>query len=289
MTPFHDHSDTHLAGRVLERITDEHLTPRPRWEFILKNYFFWAFGALSVIIGAGAFSAVLFEVANVDWRLSPATHANFLSFFFAAAPFLWVGTLTFFILIGYINVRRTEHGYRYPLAIIILGAILTSITLGSGLYAVGLGAGLEESIGDHPPFYRPILIQQQSWWLAPEKGLLGGEVTQVAPNIASFSIRDFTGRLWKVDGSDLQTPDIAAIARGGIVRIVGPSVSTTSSAFHACFVFPWETSGIRRMPLPPPLAAISSTSRRSEPFEQSEICKNIHPYQQLRDIEWNGQ
>ena len=286
-------SNTPLAGRVLKRIAGEHLVPRPRWEFLLKNYFFWALGALAVILGALAFSATLFEIANVDWRLSPATHTDFFSFFLAAAPFLWVFALAFFILVGYINVRRTEYGYRYPLAIIAFGAVLTSISLGSGLYAIGFGAQLDESIGDHPPFYRPILVQERSWWQAPEKGLLGGEVVQAAPNAVSFAIRDFSGHLWQVDGSDLLKQDLSVVARGGVVRVVGVPLQegvpiSATTTFHACFIFPWDEGGPRREQLPPPLTTIASTSGRSVPFAHSKACKGIRPYEQLRGIQSEG-
>ncbi|MCX6786335.1 MAG: hypothetical protein NTU85_00745 [Candidatus Kaiserbacteria bacterium] len=289
-----NHNKAHIAERVFDYIKNEHLVPRPRWEFVIKNYFFWLLGALAVAFGALACSATFFEIANVDWRLSAATHTTFFSFFLAAAPFVWIGTLALFICIGYINIRRTNHGYRYSLPIIALGAVLTSLTLGTGLYAIGFGGRIDEAIGDHPPFYRPVLVQQQSWWLAPEKGLLGGEVINVASDLASFTLRDFSGHMWEIDGSDLRNPDLTTIARGGIVRVVGlpvqtgTSASATSSSFHACFVFPWNFRGGPKNGLPPPLAVVASTSKRDATTTQSDLCKNIRPYQQLRDIEDSG-
>jgi hypothetical protein len=279
-------TNDNFANRVLERIEEKHLTPRPRYEFILKNYFFWTLGALAVIIGAIAFSATLFEIENVDWRLSAATHSSFFSFFLAAVPFVWILALALFILIGYINIRLTNHGYRYPLTIIALGAVLTSITLGIGLYAIGFGGRIDEAIGDHPPFYRPILAAEHDWWLAPDKGLLGGQVVSAASDISSFALRDFSGHVWNIDGSNLRGPDLAVVARGGIVRIVGIPISATSTVFHACFVFPWETYGyFRSTPPPPPLAAIASTSEQNATSTRSDACKNIRPYQQLNDID----
>ncbi len=273
-----------LIERVLKNIEEKHLTPRPRYEFILKNYFFWTLGALAVAFGALAFSATLFEIQNVDWRLSVATHSSFFSFFLSAAPFVWIITLVLFILIGYINVRRTNHGYRYPLSIIAIGAVLTSIALGTALYAIGFGGRIDEAIGDHPPFYRPILATQREWWLAPEKGLLGGEIIKAAADLSSFSVKDFSGHVWNVDGSDLRGPDLATVARGGIARIVGVPVSATSTLFHACFVFPWEMRGdFRNAPPPRPLAAVASSTQAAT--TRSDACKNIRPYQQLHDID----
>jgi hypothetical protein len=281
--------EEHLARRVIDRIVDEHLTPRPRWEFLFKNYLFWGLGALAVAFGALAASATLFEVTNVDWRLSVATHPDFLTFFLAAAPFFWVIALALFIFIGYVNIRFTNHGYRYSLAVLALGAVLTSLALGCAIYATGFSGEVEEIIGDHPPFYRPIIATERSWWLAPEKGLIGGQVVQTASSSVSFVLRDFNGRVWNIDGSDLRAPDLAAVRRGGTVRIVGVPVAATSSAFHACFVFSWEMHGgpWNGSPPPPP-AALASTSRESAATMFSEICKGIRPYQQLRNVDEDG-
>lgn len=121
----YDQQDTCLAKRVLSRIEGGHLVPRPRWEFIARNCLFWVLSALAVALGARAFSMSLFEVENVDWRLS-------------AASFFWIGVLALSIGIGYVTVRRTDHGYRYPIAVVALGAMLASLALGACLYAVGL-------------------------------------------------------------------------------------------------------------------------------------------------------
>jgi hypothetical protein len=274
-----------LAKRVLGRIDLEHLAPRPRWEFLLKNYVFWGLGALAAILGALAVAASLFEIQNVDWRLSSATHPDRISFFIATAPFLWLLALAVCTLAGYLYVRRTKHGYRYPLIAIALGAILLALALGSSLYLLGFGGTIEEAIGDHPPFYRPILAEERSWWLASEKGLLGGEVEEVAPQAASFTLHDFSGRAWNVDTSDLRNRDLDAIAHGGTVRVIGAPATASSTAFHACFVFPWVTRGGSGRKLATlPLALIASTSGKGREG-RSDVCKGIRPYKQLHNVE----
>ncbi len=289
-TPTNPH-ESPFAKRVLERITDEHVAPRPYWEFAFKNYFFWSLGVVAVILGAFAFSAMTFEIANVDWRFALVTHSSFFSFFLDAAPFLWVGALALFILIGYINVRRTNHGYRYPLSIIALGAVLTSVALGTAFYATGFGGALEDVAGMNLPFHRPILMAEHSWWLSPEKGLLGGTVESAAPGGSSFILRDFNGASWQIDGGDLRTPDLIAVARGGVVRVVGVPTTATSSGFHACFVLPWGSRGISLKvspPPPPPLAVLASTSERGSVSARSEACRGIRPYLQLRIMDEAG-
>lgn len=290
-------SDTssQFAERVLHKITTEGVHPRPRWEFLLKNYIFWSVGAVAVALGAVAFSAALFEVENTTWRLYMVTHSDFFSFLLSVAPLLWVLALGVFLLIGYVNIRCTKRGYRYPLSIIAMGAVLTSVTLGSALYAAGLGGQIEESIGSIPPFYRPILQEERGWWTSPTKGLLGGVVVSVAAAASSstldFVLKDFSGHLWKVDASDLRGIDLTVLERGGTVRVVGVPVvgtSSSSSAFHACFVFPWRVFGLGASTPVPPLAAFSSTTERMFGLARSDECRGIRPYRQLRNLDENG-
>lgn len=297
-----------LAERVLSRIESERIAPRPRWTFSAKNIAFWALGALAVLLGALAVAAGLFELAVVDWRLSSVTHPNFVSFFFSAAPVLWGVALALFIGFGYVNIRRTRHGYRYPLPLIMIGAVLTSLTLGSVLYLAGFGGRIEAALGDHPPFYRPILVAERAWWSAPQRGLLLGEVTAVGPDLDSFTLRDASGKSWDVNAADLRNRDLAAIARGGTLRVVGlpaeegglpageagQSASSTPAPpastppeFHACFIFPWNARGTRHGgdPLPMPFAALSSTSTRRTPEASESPCRSILPYRELRGFD----
>lgn len=279
-----------IVKRVLERIEDEHVVPRPRWEFIFQNYFFWGLGALAVVLGAFAFSAIVFDIENMDWSLAAVTHGNVWLFLLDAAPFLWIGTLFLFIIVGYLNVRHTRYGYRYSLPAIAVGAVLSSVALGGTLYAFGLGEVVDDLPGKLP-FHQPILEAQKEWWQMPTKGLLGGTVASVTPNISSFSLKDSKGVTWQIDASDLRTPDLVAVARGGKVRVVGILSSTTTPSFHGCFVLPWEAPrgvAMKRGKAPSPLAAIASTSERSPSVPRSESCKGLGPYKQLRQLDDAG-
>lgn len=294
MTNSHDTThETPLAERVLARIHEGEVTPRPRWAFLFENYFFWGSGVLAVVLGAVACSALIFEIANVDWRFADVTHTNLISFFLDAAPFLWIGVVVLFLFLGYRTVRKTNHGYRYPLTVIAVGAVLLSLTLGSGLYVLGLGSTVENMAGDHIPFHRSILTRQHTWWLAPSRGLLGGEVVAVASDTSSFLLRDWNGTSWQVDAGDLHTPDRANVVRGGDVRVVGLPVSVTtatSSTFHACFVLPWEVrGGDRRLSpaFPFPVNAAARV-RLSTTSPSSEKCQGITPYGKLRALEKAG-
>lgn len=274
-----------LMERVLHRIDTEDLSPKAKWVFMVRNGGFWVLGVVSIVVGALAFSAALFEIENADWLLFPATHSNFLSFFLETAPFWWAFVLLLFVGLGYENIRHTKRGYRYPLSLIVAGAILTSVTIGTVLYAAGLGERVEEGFGDHPPFYRPIIMVERSGWEHPENGVLGGTVLSASSTLATFTLQDFSGVVWTVDDDDLGPPDLTAVARGGEVRVVGVPMTGSTTTFHACFVFPWQPHGtFISTSEPPPTAFFASTSEINAAPERSEECRDIRPYEALHDL-----
>lgn len=280
------HPNTHLAQRVFERIEEEHLAPRPHWEFIFKNYVFWTLGVLAVLLGALAFSAALFELQNAGWKFESATHSSLFDFIVEVVPYLWAFALALFILIGFVNVRRTNHGYRYPLSLIVFAAVMSSAALGAATSFAGFGRVIEESVGEHLPLYHPVLAQQRSWWVAPAKGLLGGQVVEIQPD-ASFMLKDFSGQTWTVTSEDVASTGIKTIVRGGTVRVVGLPVSAASSTIHACFIFPWEPRQAGDI-----VTASSeevTLTERNLSGERSDECKGIRPYRQLRQLEELGE
>jgi len=50
------------SKKLLDRIKKEHIKPTPKWLFVSKNIFVWIAFILSVLIGAGAFSVILFAI-----------------------------------------------------------------------------------------------------------------------------------------------------------------------------------------------------------------------------------
>jgi len=268
-----------LTKRVLEQIEGERVAPRPRWEFVLENWFFWTLGGVAVALGAFAAAAALFEIANAGWAFYAKTHPDLLTFFIQAAPFLWLIALAVFIFVGYTNIRRTKRGYRYPFWIIACGAVLTSIVLGTALFAAGFGQEIDEAIGDHPPFYRPVVVEEHSWWENPSRGLLGGMVVAVSGANDSFTLQDFNGSSWTIDASELSTTSLAAVERGGQVRVIGVPDPDATSTLEACYVFAWQTYGAHNpAPPPAPFAVIPPPNETIAPATRSDECKGIRPY-----------
>lgn len=287
-----EHETTHspeLAGRIIARINEEHITPRPRWQFVLENWVFWTIGGVAVLVGAIAVAGAFFKIVHAGWQYQVATHDTWLAFVLDAAPLVWLLLLVAFILIGYFNIRFTKRGYRYPFIVIVVGVVLSSTSVGVGLYALGLGEVFDDALGQ-VPFYHPVSMVQQGLWSRPDRGLIAGEVLRENED-GSFTLQEFNGPTWTVDGTDLRGPDEAVIDEGKLVRVVGVPVSATSTAsttpFHACFVFPWDLPPHGNQPPSSlPMKVFGPTQSKSNiGVARSLLCTGVRPYASLRALQ----
>src|SRR5690242_9070168 len=79
-----------LSERVMSRIEEEHIMPRPYWQFAAKNWGVWAFSALIIVLGAFAGAALLFELVNLDWHFNFVTKADWLFDILKTLPLAWL-------------------------------------------------------------------------------------------------------------------------------------------------------------------------------------------------------
>jgi heme/copper-type cytochrome/quinol oxidase subunit 2 len=109
-----------LSQKVLETIKDKHLKPKPKWEFMLKNYIIWILSITSLVVGSFAFAVIIYMVRNSNWDLYQNLSGNLLGLILASLPYFWFIFLIIFILISYYNFRHTKSGYRYKFYLIVV-------------------------------------------------------------------------------------------------------------------------------------------------------------------------
>jgi hypothetical protein len=163
-----------FTDKLLGAIKKDNLSPRPRWQFLLKNYIIYITGALALLIGAVAVSVIIYLVKFNDWGFYYHTKKTFLEFFFLTAPYFWILFLGLFIFIVYYNFKHTPKGYRYPSWALVLASIVLSIFLGIAFFALGLGEKIDDTLGRRAPFYSHIFNRQIDFWSQPDQGRLSG-------------------------------------------------------------------------------------------------------------------
>lgn len=186
--------------KLVEKIKEEKIAPKPRWHFLLKNNVVWAIGILSLLIGAAAVSVMIYLLKYNGWELQEQTHKSLWEFFLLTLPYFWIIFLGIFIFILYYNLKHTKKGYRYPVWFIAISGILSSVILGSVFYLLGLGQKIDNVLGERAPLYETVINRQIFFWFKPEEGRLAGIIASEVVD-GNFYIVDPEGNTWQISSS----------------------------------------------------------------------------------------
>src|SRR3989339_592452 len=133
-----------IIEKTIEQIKSKHIEPISRWKFLLKNYTLWIVFYLTTVIGALAFSLILFvsrfEIGPHFGRALP------FNAWFCVLPYSWLLILAVFVGLAYLNVRYTEKGYRYNPYLIVVISVLVSIVLGTLMFISQVSRSFEGMI-----------------------------------------------------------------------------------------------------------------------------------------------
>jgi len=209
-----------FAKDILEKIEEKKIKPKPKWEFLLKNYIIWIFGVLSLIIGSLAVSVIIYMLRHNDWEIYENVTNSLLEFILVTLPYFWLIVLVFFILAADYNLKHTKKGYKYNLSLIIAVSLGVNVVFGVLLYNFGIGQAIDDILGENAPFYREIINRRVPLWDHPEEGRLMGKIIKIE-SIDKFMIQDFRQGDWMIDAKDARIMPMIKIEIGEDIRIVG--------------------------------------------------------------------
>ncbi len=226
-----------FAKNIMDRVADRHLTPKPRWNFLLADAALWVGAALTTALGALAIAVVIFILTDHDWDVYRYLDRGPIEHFFASLPYLWLVFLALFVLAARYNFRHTRRGYRYETWVVTAASVVISLTLGASMYAAGLGQELHEYFSDALPLYERLVYTKNDIWIYPEKGLLSGRIDRL-DDVRGFILTDFRGREWRViDGPNIIWERQLRPDAGVLVKLIG--VQDGAGVFTAEIVRPW--------------------------------------------------
>ncbi len=226
--------ELNIGRQILERIKKDNIEPKPRWQFLLKEYVVWFVGAFSLMIGSLAFAVVIYMVAESDWSFYKHISGSLLSFSFAIIPYFWLIFLIVFVAFGYYNFKNTKEGYRYRVHWIVLGSVISSMIFGSILHAVGLGQAIDDAFAEKSLVYERMFnksMQRAKMWTNPEKGLLAGIIVNIEDN-EHFEIMDLKGNKWNIVAIDAHLEKGVKILNNNKIRMIGEKVHILGKATH---------------------------------------------------------
>ncbi len=228
--------DKNICQEVFEKIKAGHIKPKPRWEFLLKNYIFWSMFVLSLVVGALAISVIIFMAQNDDWDLYEKLSGGLLNFIFATLPYFWLVVMIAFIIIADYYLRHTKTGYRYNLMLIVIISVGSSAMLGALAHSAGLGRIIVDTMSVKIPIYENLNFNRAKMWIQPERGLLAGTIVNLLDE-HNFGLDDFTSRSWIIFAEDARLRERAKIEVGENIKLIG--VLLEAGEFKAMEIRPW--------------------------------------------------
>ncbi len=226
-----------LVKKTYARIESEHVTPRPKWQFLLKNWVFWLFGILSIILGSISFSTIIFLFVDHDATARTYLNESIFEDILQTIPYLWIIVLLILIGISQYAVRHTDRGYRYRTSRVIAGVVSGSILLGSVFSLLEVGEQVEDFLILRAPYYDELTYTTRDTWSHPERGLLGGTVTEAVTG-TEFGLKDFHNKIWRVDLGHIEPTEAALIKVGSTIKIVGSQEDVAT--FRAARILSWS-------------------------------------------------
>ena len=226
-----------LRYKVLDTIKTEKIKPKPKWQFLLKNYLLWFVFGLNVLFGSIFFTVVLLYFSDSELDLHTYLSQNFLDYVVVVVPVFRLALLGMFIFLVYYNYKHIGRGYKYKTIQLVLMSVVIVMIIGGTLFVVGLGYRVDDLLAKHVPYYENIDEHRQKVWTNPENGLLSGEIIEIYGD-NSITIRDFKDNKWSIDISSAKFRGYTRnLEVGQKIKIIGNIKA--SFKFIAKEIRPW--------------------------------------------------
>ena len=225
-----------ISKDTLKKIKEQGIVPRAKGYFLLKRSTIWGLFVFSVILGSITAGVAVFQIKNTEWELFHHYRHSILEFILLFIPYFWFLFLAGFSIVAYYYFRRTQTGYRYRAATVVVLSVILSVIGGIAIYATGLSGRLETVFEEKLPFYRGVTAHARMVWMAPDKGLLAGIIIG-APGEGIIRLEDLDGKEWNVDINNAAWRGRLSPSPGLEIKMIG--TRTGEDGFKAIEIRPW--------------------------------------------------
>lgn len=185
-----------IIQKVLEKIKNSKITPKPRWIFVARNIFYWFLAPVFLIFGGLSFSIIIYMFLNNDWDLRARVGGSLFGFLIATLPYLWIILFILFVIAGYFYFRRTKSGYKYEFLKTVSYGGFIIVVLGMFFYFSRFGVYIDRNLSKME-FYNRFSCPNAKMWNRPDKGIISGEVIDFDLN-GNMKFIDINGKPWDV-------------------------------------------------------------------------------------------
>ena len=231
------------SEKLISAIREKDIRPTPEWRFRLKEVLFTGSFLAAAVLGALAFSIILFAIQQTDFNVLGHLSHSRLELFLGLLPLLWIACLILALTAANYGIRHSKKGYKFTLARRAGYSAALSLLLGTAFFITGGAQWLEHAFAVRVSLYDSIQDKKIRLWSMPEEGQLAGEILKIDPD--RFDLRDFNGKNWAVQYDSAWIAPVVLLEKGEKIKLVG--VMTGRGRFQAGEIRPWEGPGGRRM------------------------------------------
>jgi heme/copper-type cytochrome/quinol oxidase subunit 2 len=228
----------HFSKKILAEIEKRRLSPKPRWQFLLKRWLFWTLAIISALFGGLAIAIIIFIFLDHDPNASVYLNQSTFEDILLTIPYVWIFMLSIFIFVSWYTFRHTKRGYRHRTILIVTFSLLISIFLGLLLNTIDVGERIHYFFMKNVPYYDTVIRTLEDEWSQPQKGLLGGVIIETEEKEDYIVILDFHGNIWHIDITSVQQQGEVNLNIHSKIKIVGEIESP--GVFIAHDIFSWK-------------------------------------------------
>jgi hypothetical protein len=224
---------------IIERIKKEQIKPTPKWVFLLKDALVWSLFALSIVIGIGATSVLIYAFEGVYKDLFEHAGHSLIEKILLLFPLFWLISLIAFTFLAVILGKKTKTGYRYPIFYYVIASVLFSVVGGYVVHRYGGSEKIEEIFSEKINIVKSTEEKRMAMWSLPQEGYLSGEILSF--DEAEITLLDFEGKEWIIDINETFIRPSVDILQGEKIKLLGEI--NAPGVFKAEEIRPWQGKG----------------------------------------------
>jgi hypothetical protein len=231
-----------LIQDTIAKIERQHILPEAKWKYLLRKYSLWLIFTIILILVAFSFSVVLDNGRNLDWDLYQFIHQSQLVYILSILPYFWIILIAIFLITAFLEIRKTETGYRYSWPKILLITLGGITIFGIFVSLFGFGDKLNSKLIKEVPFYRQhMMVTKESQWMQPTRGFLAGTIISASEN--ELEINDLNGKDWNINIDEKTSikPSVN-ISPKEMIKLIGTKGDDNN--FNAQEIRPWAGQGM---------------------------------------------
>lgn len=223
------------SEKLIQAIREQDIKPVPKWQFTLRNGLLLTAFLLAVLLGALAFSVILFSIQQTDFNVVSHLSHSRMELFLGLLPFFWIIVLVVFLAIAIYSIQYATKGYKFSAGKWVAYSAALSILLGTLFFIAGGAARIENAFEVNVSIYQSIEEKKTQLWSMPQDGYLAGNIIDVTAG--SMQLKDLQGNSWTVHYEGAFIPPVVLLERGEKVKLIGKI--TAKDEFTADEIRPW--------------------------------------------------